>query len=137
MVNRYLYPAEAIVQRRWFLQGLGGTIAAPTILPRRVFAAERAPLTFGLPQGDYDTAMLEALPGKRPLIKLTTRPPNFQTPTSYFATAITPNDAFFVRYHLAGIPQQRIDVQQWKLAVRGAGVTTALQLSLAGLPAAM
>jgi DMSO/TMAO reductase YedYZ molybdopterin-dependent catalytic subunit len=121
------------VQRRWFLQGLGGAMAAPAILSRRVFAAERAPLTFGLPQGDYDTAVLEALPGKRPLIKLTTRPPNFETPASYFANAITPNDAFFVRYHLAGIPQQRMDVQQWKLAVGGEGVTTPLQLSFADL----
>jgi hypothetical protein len=124
---------EATGQRRWFLQGLGGAIAAPAILSRRASAAERAPLTFGLPQGDYDTAVLEALPGKRPLIKLTTRPPNFETPASYFATAITPNDAFFVRYHLAGIPQQRIDVQQWKLAVGGEGVTTPLQLSFADL----
>src|SRR5258707_2478294 len=113
MVHRYLYPPEAFVQRRWFLQGLGGTIAAPAILSRRAFPAERAPLTFGLPQGDYDTALLEALPSKRPLINLTTRPPTFETPTSYFATAITPNDAFFVRYHFAGIPHQRIDDQQW------------------------
>ena len=40
------------MHRRGFLQGLGGTIAAPAILSHRVFAAERAPLTFGLPQGD-------------------------------------------------------------------------------------
>src|SRR5258706_15403237 len=75
---------------------------------------------------------MEALPVKRPVIKLTTRPPNFETPTSYFATAITPNDAFFVRYHLAGIPPS-IDVAQWKLAVGGEGITTPLQLSFADL----
>ena len=120
------------MHRRGFLQGLGGAIAAPAILSHRVFAAERAPLTFGLPQGDYDTAVLEALPGKRPLIKLTTRPPNFETPASYFGTPITPNDAFFVRYHLAGIPP-RIDVAQWKLAVGGEGVATPLQLGFADL----
>ena len=120
------------MDRRFFLAGLGGTIAAPALLTRSAFAAERAPLTSGLPQGEYDTAVLEALPGKRPLIKLTTRPPNFETPTSYFATPITPNDAFFVRYHLAGIPP-RIDAQQWKLEVGGEGATTPLQLGFADL----
>jgi len=44
---------------------LGGTIAAPAILSGRVDAAERVPLTSGLPQGDYDSAVMEALPGKR------------------------------------------------------------------------
>jgi DMSO/TMAO reductase YedYZ molybdopterin-dependent catalytic subunit len=71
---------------------------------------------------------MEALPGKRPLIKLTTRPPNFETPVSFFANPITPNDAFFVRYHLAGIPP-RIDLPQWKLSVGGEGFNNQLQLS--------
>ena len=120
------------VHRRNFLQGLGGAIAAPAILSRGALAAERAPLIAGLPQGTYDTAVLEALPGKRPLIKLTTRPPNFETPVSYFGTTITPNDAFFVRYHLAGIPP-RIDIQQWKIDVGGEGAGTPLQLTFADL----
>jgi len=115
------------VDRRSFLGALGGTLAAPTFAGTG-FAAERPPLTTGLPQGDYDTAVMEALPGKRPLIKLTTRPPNYETPASYFANPITPNDAFFVRYHLAGIPP-RIDLPQWKLAVGGEGINSALQLS--------
>jgi len=115
------------VDRRFFLGALGGTIAAPA-LPGRILAAERAPLTAGLPDGDYDTAVMEALPGKRPLIKLTTRPPNYETPTNFFANPITPNDAFFVRYHLAGIPA-RIDQAQWKLDVGGEGLNSPLQLS--------
>ena len=45
--------------------------------------------------------VLYALPGKVPLIKKTYRPPNFETPIEYFRTPITPNNAFFVRYHLA------------------------------------
>ncbi len=120
------------MHRRTFLQGLGGAVAAEAAFSRRLMAAERVPLTTGLPPGEYDTAVLEALPGKRPLIKLTNRPPNFETPASYFATPITPNDAFFVRYHLAGIPPA-IDVQQWKLEVGGEGVTTPIQLSFADL----
>ena len=70
-----------------------------------------------MPEGLYGTAVLEALPGKRPLIRLTTRPPNYETPASYFADAITPNDAFFVRYHLAQIP--RVNAATWKLDVGG------------------
>ena len=42
-------------------------------------------------------------PQKRPMIGLTSRPPQLETPFSVFDEgAITPNDAFFVRYHLAG-----------------------------------
>ena len=48
---------------------------------------------------------LVAFPEKRPLIVLTTRPPQLETPFEVFNDGlITPNDAFFVRYHNAGIP---------------------------------
>src|SRR5947207_11294047 len=53
------------------------------------------------PEGARSNAVLDALPGKKPLIKLSYRPPNYETPLEYFRTAITPNDAFFVRYHLS------------------------------------
>src|SRR6266487_5397536 len=40
-------------------------------------------------------------PQKRPLIRITTRPPQLETPFAVFNEGvITPNDAFFVRYHL-------------------------------------
>jgi sulfite dehydrogenase len=46
-----------------------------------------------------------AYPGKRPLIVLTSRPPQLETPFEVFdGGPITPNDAFLVRYHHAGIP---------------------------------
>ena len=48
---------------------------------------------------------LVAFPEKRPLIVLTTRPPQLETPFEVFNDGlITPNDAFFVRYHNAAIP---------------------------------
>src|SRR5213082_3580862 len=44
-------------------------------------------------------------PQKRPLIRLTTRPPQLETPFSVFSEGvITPNDAFFVRYLLTQVP---------------------------------
>src|SRR5690349_1357540 len=43
---------------------------------------------------------LVAFPEKRPLIVLTSRPPQLETPFEVFNEGlITPNDAFFVRYH--------------------------------------
>ena len=57
---------------------------------------------------------------QKPLIKLSYRPPNYETPLSYFTSAFTANDSFFVRYHLAGIPEE-IDAAQWKLTVGGEG----------------
>ena len=95
-------------------------------------ADEKSFLPQGLPVGVYDTAALEALPGKKPLIKLSYRPPNYETPLSYFTSEFTPNDAFFVRYHLAGIPEE-IDPAQWRLTVGGDGVARPLQLSLSDL----
>jgi DMSO/TMAO reductase YedYZ molybdopterin-dependent catalytic subunit len=112
--------------RRGFLGGVGGALTLG-VLPAR--AADSLLLTIGLPQGTLDTVTMEALPGKRPLIKLTGRPPNYETPASYFANPVTPNDAFFVRYHLAGIPN-RIDPQSWKLEVGGEGSATPFSLSL-------
>src|SRR5258706_9318373 len=120
------------VDRRQILQGVGGAMAlgASGLLGRAATAAaEKAPLVSGLPAGVYDTATLEALPGKKPLIKLSYRPPNYETPASYFAAPITPNDAFFVRYHLADIPDA-IDADAWTLRVGGDGATASLEFGL-------
>ena len=81
-------------------------------------AQEVVPLAPGVPAGTTTTARLEALPGKKPLIKLTYRPPNYETPFEYFGDPITPNDAFFVRYHLADIPE--VAAADWRLRVGGA-----------------
>jgi DMSO/TMAO reductase YedYZ molybdopterin-dependent catalytic subunit len=72
--------------------------------------------------------MPDALPGKKPLIKLSYRPPNYETPISYFRTPLTPNDAFFVRYHLTNIPQ--VDETKWSLSVGGEGADGRAELTL-------
>ena len=120
------------MQRRQFLQALGGAAALPSFAPFASLAAERAPLTYGLPAGAYTVARMGVLQGKRPLIEWTARPPNYEAPMAAFAAPITPNDLFFVRYHLAGIPPQ-IDLQQWKIAVTGESVATPLQLGFQDL----
>jgi DMSO/TMAO reductase YedYZ molybdopterin-dependent catalytic subunit len=70
-------------------------------------------------------------PQKAPLILLTDRPVQLETPRHYFRTAFTPNEAFYVRWHLEGIPN-RVDLKQWKLQVEG-NVKKSLALSLADL----
>jgi len=69
-----------------------------------------------------------ALPDKKPLIKRSFRPPNFETPLADLRHPFTANDAFFVRYHLARIPE--IDPRSWRLRVGGASTRRPLELSL-------
>ncbi len=90
-------------------------------------------LPAALPAGTRAEATLEALPGKKPLIRLAYRPPNYETPVDYFRTPITPNDAFFVRYHLSDIPD--VDAKTWKLAVGGEGANGHVELTLDDLKA--
>lgn len=71
-------------------------------------------------------------PQKRPMIGLTSRPPQLETPFSVFDEgAITPNDAFFVRYHLAGIPLN-IDPDTFAVEIKGK-VDKSAKLSLQDL----
>src|SRR5262249_47316110 len=95
---------------------------------RRLALAAIPDLPAALPEGVRGNATLEALPGKKPLIKLSFRPPNYETPLEYFRTAITPNDAFFVRYHLAGIPE--VEAKTWRLSVGGEGANGQIQPTL-------
>ncbi|MBI3191638.1 MAG: molybdopterin-dependent oxidoreductase, partial [Pedosphaera parvula] len=59
-------------------------------------------------------------PQKRPLMRLTTRPPQLETPFSVFnESVITLNDAFFVRYHLMVMPPSNIDLATFRIQVKG------------------
>ena len=78
--------------------------------------------------------MVVPYPQKRPLIRLTTRPPQLETPFGYFNEGVlTPNDAFFVRYHLAGSPPVMEDLrpEKFTLTIQGK-VRQPLTLALAG-----
>jgi DMSO/TMAO reductase YedYZ molybdopterin-dependent catalytic subunit len=57
-------------------------------------------------------------PQKSPLLLLTDRPVQIETPRHYFSTAFTPNEAFYVRWHLDGIPND-VDLKGWKLQIEG------------------
>ena len=73
-----------------------------------------------------------AYPQKRPLILMTSRPVQLETPMSLFNDGvITANDAFFVRWHLADVPPS-IDADQFAIKVHGR-VKAPLTLKVADL----
>jgi DMSO/TMAO reductase YedYZ molybdopterin-dependent catalytic subunit len=77
----------------------------------------------------YGERELIAFPEKKPMIVLTSRPPQLETPFKYYDNhVITPNDEFFVRYHMAGIPTS-IDPNTYRLKV-GGNVAKPLEISL-------
>ncbi len=103
--------------RRDFLK-TAGALTAMTALgqaPLDLFAAT-------------DERRLVRYPEKTDLILLTSRPPQLETPLKYFTELVTPNDALFVRWHIANIPTS-VDVNQWRLKV-GGNTEKELQLSL-------
>ena len=96
-----------MTRRRTFLTGLGGA----------------GLLLAGCRRGSAGQAGGEAGAGTYPekapdLVLHTDRPPNLEMPLHYLRSDVTPNDAFFVRWHLADIPTS-IDLRTFRLTVDG------------------
>ena len=72
----------------------------------------------GQPIDNREVAKI-AFPQKRPLITYSDRPPLLETPRDVFTSRITPNDQFFVRWHMPEIPTH-IDLNTFRLKVNGA-----------------
>jgi DMSO/TMAO reductase YedYZ molybdopterin-dependent catalytic subunit len=70
-------------------------------------------------------------PQKSPLVLLTDRPVQLETPRHYFENAFTPNEAFYVRWHLDEIPNS-VDLATWRLSIEGA-VGRPLKFSMSDL----
>ncbi len=116
-----------MLNRRTVLQGVGSLAAAAA--PLSAVVADTLTLPFG-----NGVRPLVKFPQKRPLIGLTARPPQLETPFDVFnGSVLTPNDAFFVRYHLAGVPLQ-IDPATHTIRISGM-VDRPLTLKLAELKA--
>jgi len=100
------------IGRRRFLAGSVAALGASALPARAV--ADSVQLPFA--NGDRP---LVAFPQKRPMLMLTPRPPQLETPFAVFDQGVyTPNDAFFVRWHLSNIPQQ-VDATTHRIAVTG------------------
>ena len=106
-----------MMDRRSIIKLSGATLAASgaglTFPSLRAFAA-----TVALPFENGERPLVK-YPQKRPMIGLTSRPPQLETPFSVFnANIITPNDAFFVRYHLADVPFN-VDPDAFSVEIKG------------------
>jgi len=69
-----------------------------------------------------------AFPEKRPLIMYSDRPPLLETPRDVFTSVLTPNDQFFVRWHMPDIPTH-INPDTFTISVNGL-VEKELKISL-------
>jgi DMSO/TMAO reductase YedYZ molybdopterin-dependent catalytic subunit len=112
------------MDRRRFIHS-STALAADIAIPHRSFAMET-----DLPAGTIASSVLDALPGKRPLIKRTFRPPNYETPVAFFRDPFTANDAFYVRWHM-GVPDLRL--ADWRLRVAGAATKSPHEFTQADL----
>jgi DMSO/TMAO reductase YedYZ molybdopterin-dependent catalytic subunit len=105
-------------QRRKLLAGLGALGVAAFALPSLGRAAESDVVE--LPFANGTRPLSSAFPQKREMILQRARPPLLETPWDVFDQGVfTPNDRFYVRWHLANIPTS-IDPTAFRLAIRGA-----------------
>src|SRR5580692_12425949 len=113
-----------MLDRREMMKRAGMAALATGFGSIRAFALDTVALPF-----DNGERPLVRYPQKRPMIGLTSRPPQLETPFSIFNDGpITPNNAFFVRYHLADVPLD-IDPDKFTLTIKGK-VDRPLTLSL-------
>jgi DMSO/TMAO reductase YedYZ molybdopterin-dependent catalytic subunit len=115
-----VHPLTHTWSRRKWLEWVGLTGIATILSPgctRRpsapVETAADAPLRF---------------PDKVAMRALNNRPPCLETPWRFFQTDLTPNKAFYVRWHLDLVPTT-IEVRKWRLNI-GGHVDRSLELSL-------
>src|SRR5438309_11599742 len=113
-----------MLDRRDLMKRAGMAALATGLTPFKSFALETVTLPF-----DNGERPLVRYPQKRPMIGQTSRPPQLETPFHIFNDGpITPNNAFFVRYHLADVPLN-IDPDKFTLEIKGK-VDRPLKLSL-------
>jgi sulfite dehydrogenase (cytochrome) subunit A len=113
-----------MLDRRELMKRAGIAALATGFGSARALALETVTLPF-----DNGERPLVNYPQKRPMIGQTSRPPQLETPFRIFNEGpITPNNAFFVRYHLSDLPFD-IDPDKFTLEVKGK-VDRPLKLSL-------
>ena len=116
--------------RRKLLTGGASALAASAL--GGIGAIARAAGMIDLPMVN-GRRKIATYPEKRPMIVLTSRPPQLETPWEVFDEGIlTPNDAFFVRYHNAGIPTS-IDGDAHTIKIGGNAIAKPFEISVAAL----
>jgi DMSO/TMAO reductase YedYZ molybdopterin-dependent catalytic subunit len=110
-------PTPTRLPRRKFLEGVGGAGLAG-LLGASAWQAQAA--TFAeLPFANGRRELVTNFPQKGELLLQRTRPPLLETPWEVFDQGVfTPNDRFYVRWHLPNIPGT-VDPATFRLKVRG------------------
>src|ERR1700724_3777443 len=104
---------KRMIDRREMMKRAGLAALATGFGPATAFALDTVTLPF-----DNGERPLVKYPQKRPMIGLTSRPPQLETPFAIFNDGpITPNNTFFVRCHLAGVPLD-IDPDKFTPAIK-------------------
>ncbi len=112
---------EFLDRRAWLCRagaaGLAGLVSAGCARRTQITSADTvAPLRF---------------PQKVALRAINDRAPCLETPWQYYRHDLTPNEAFYVRWHLEGIPTH-VDLRTWRLRIDG-HVERPLELSMEDL----
>jgi sulfite dehydrogenase len=107
--------------RRQFLAGVAAAGAGLMLPPLGRVAADESNLRF-------PPKKLVRFPEKTDLLLLSDRPPQLETPLHYFRQDLTPNEAFFVRWHESALPTL-IDPAAFRLTI-GGNVERPLSVSL-------
>src|SRR5437899_882119 len=124
VIHRKAPGGDHMFDRRDLLKGAGLAAVATALNSTKALALD----TVALPFANGERPLVK-YPQKRPMIGLTSRPPQLETPFAVFNDGpITPNNAFFVRYHLADVPLD-IDPDKFTLEIKGKG-DRPLKLSL-------
>src|SRR2546426_7338349 len=108
---------SARLSRRNFLAGAGG-LGAAGLLGAASWPA-RAGGLIELPFANGRRELVTNFPQKGAMILQRTRPPLLETPFEVFDQGVfTPNDRFYVRWHLANIPSV-VDPATFRLNIHG------------------
>ena len=113
MKRSLLVPPQS---RREFLTGVGG-LGLSGLLGAPAWSGTGESLVLPFLNGDRN--LVKDFPQKGAMVLQRTRPPLLETPVEVFDQGLfTPNDRFYVRWHLANIPTV-VDPRTFRLKVRG------------------
>jgi DMSO/TMAO reductase YedYZ molybdopterin-dependent catalytic subunit len=125
-MQRSTFPPSPLSRRR-FLAAAGG-VGLTGLLGASAWDARAATLV-DLPFANGRRDLVTNFPQKGAMILQRTRPPLLETPFEVFDQGVfTPNDRFYVRWHLANIPTE-VDPTTFRLNIRG-HVGQPIQLTL-------
>jgi DMSO/TMAO reductase YedYZ molybdopterin-dependent catalytic subunit len=117
---------RSLLSRRGFLGRVGGA-GLMGLFGTSAWAATAATLELPFVNGRRD--LVTNFPQKGAMLLQRTRPPLLETPFEVFDHGVfTPNDRFYVRWHLANIPTE-VDPATFRLSIRG-HVGQPIQLTL-------